>query len=241
MTLKNFLMKFGDKIASFALMITAINDNTTCICFIHQSKLPKGAEKLRKVLMPAFLFGRVIEQLVECGIIKAEEKELYSYGLQQGLIIIANVLTTIVMGVVFGMGWESIVFMAAYLPLRSFAGGYHAKTQLRCYLFSIVLTSAVLLAIKFIVWAKFINLGLALFAGVIIFILAPVEDSNKPLDHAEVAVYKKRTRIILITELFVMLLMMGLGLSQIPHCISISLTALSGMLLLGKFKNKFQI
>lgn len=33
---------------SFALAITALNVNTTCYFLIHQPKLPKGAEKLRR-------------------------------------------------------------------------------------------------------------------------------------------------------------------------------------------------
>jgi cyclic lactone autoinducer peptide len=46
--LKKLALKFGSVIASFALMITALNVNTTCYFLIHQPKLPKGAEKLRR-------------------------------------------------------------------------------------------------------------------------------------------------------------------------------------------------
>jgi len=46
--LKKLVLKFGSAIASFALMITALNVNTTCYFLIHQPKLPKGSEKLRR-------------------------------------------------------------------------------------------------------------------------------------------------------------------------------------------------
>ncbi|MBM7870407.1 cyclic lactone autoinducer peptide [Clostridium pascui] len=46
--MRSFVLKFGSTIASLALMITALNVNTTCCFFSHQSKLPKGAKKLRK-------------------------------------------------------------------------------------------------------------------------------------------------------------------------------------------------
>jgi AgrD protein len=46
--LKNLLKKFGGVIACFALMVTLLNVNTACICFIHQPKLPEGSLKLRK-------------------------------------------------------------------------------------------------------------------------------------------------------------------------------------------------
>jgi cyclic lactone autoinducer peptide len=48
-TLKKLVLKFGSAIASFALMVTALNVNTTCYFLIHQPKLPKGSEKLRKI------------------------------------------------------------------------------------------------------------------------------------------------------------------------------------------------
>ncbi|SNT12758.1 cyclic lactone autoinducer peptide [Anaerovirgula multivorans] len=46
--MKKIIMKLSAVIAGLALMITTMNVNTTCICLIHQPKLPKGAEKYRK-------------------------------------------------------------------------------------------------------------------------------------------------------------------------------------------------
>ena len=48
MVMRKTLVKFSGVIASLALMVTAMNVNTTCIWLIHQPKLPKGAEKLRR-------------------------------------------------------------------------------------------------------------------------------------------------------------------------------------------------
>ena len=84
----------------------------------------------------------------------------------------------------------------------------------------------------------FVNLSLALFAGVIIFILVPVEGSNQLLDQAEVMMYKKHTRIIHILELCSLILTVILGLSHVADCIPISLFALSGMLICGKIKTR---
>ncbi|MEG0899687.1 MAG: cyclic lactone autoinducer peptide [Oscillospiraceae bacterium] len=35
---------FGSIVASFALMITALNVNTTCMYIMHQNELPKSAK-----------------------------------------------------------------------------------------------------------------------------------------------------------------------------------------------------
>jgi len=186
------------------------------------------------------LLDRITERLIVNGAIRAEERELYEYGLQQGLLIIVNMLTTIAIGFLFKMVWQSILFMIVYIPLRSFAGGYHAKTQSRCYFFSILLTASVLLAIKLIPGTNFNIIGLALAAGIIIYALAPVEDANKPLDETEAAVYKKWTRVILAVELCTMLLMVVLGVNGVSLCISASMSALSIMLVIGKVKQSLK-
>ncbi|WP_069998703.1 accessory gene regulator ArgB-like protein [Cellulosilyticum sp. I15G10I2] len=180
------------------------------------------------------LFERITDLFIHNGIISSEDKELYTYGLQQGLIIIANILTTLFIGLLLGMVWQSIVFMLSYIPLRSFAGGYHAKTQFKCYMLSIVLTTAVLLVIKLIPWTNFMIWSLALAAGTIILVFAPVANSNKPLNELEVNVYKKWTIIILLVELFFILLTMIFEMYEIGACIAISLFVLSNMLIIAK-------
>lgn len=180
------------------------------------------------------------DKLVTNKVIEAEDKELYAFGLQQSLLILANILTTIVIGIIFGMILESILFLVSYIPLRSFAGGYHSKTPLRCYLFSLVLTMVVLAVIKYILWTNIMIIAVAMIASVIIFLLAPIEDSNKPLDQVETSVYKKRLRILLAVEISVTILLLLLGLKQIPICISVSILILSMMLVMGAIKNKLK-
>lgn len=46
--MKQLLIKIGTSLASLALMVTALNVNTTCMLFVHQPKLPDNAGKLRK-------------------------------------------------------------------------------------------------------------------------------------------------------------------------------------------------
>jgi accessory gene regulator B len=186
--------------------------------------------------MVVHFIDKLADQLIDNNTITYEDKELYTYGLQQGLVILLNVLTTIMIGFIFRMVWQSIAFMVAYIPLRSYAGGYHARTQTRCYLLSVMLNSVVLLAIRFIPWTNYIIIGIGFVAGVIIYLLAPVEDSNKPLDKVEVTVYKKLTKIILSAELVILMITTIFNFKQLASCLTISLFLLSGMLVLGKLR-----
>ena len=133
-------------------------------------------------------------QLAIHEVIPAEDEELYSYGLRQGAVFLLNIATIFCIGWLMGMVKESIVFMLSYLPLRRMAGGYHARTQLRCYLLGIVLTTSVLLAVKWLPWNLPIYSALLLVAGAIIIWLAPVEDRNKPLDEMEKVRYGRRIK-----------------------------------------------
>ena len=169
--------------------------------------------------------------------IKEEDKELYKYGLRQGLFMILNILTTILLGYIFKNVWQAVIFMIAYSPLRVYAGGYHTKTQLRCYIFSIFLTIVVICANKYIPGTSQNIIIITIISCIIVFSLSPVEDRNKPLDKVEKAVYRKRSLYALLFEVILIILLLSIGFKFVALSVSISLLALSLMLIAGKVKN----
>lgn len=171
-------------------------------------------------------------------LIKDEDRQIYAYGLHQGLLILLNIATTILIGFIFRAVWESILFMIVYTPLRTYGGGYHAKSEVRCYLFSIVLILVVLLGVKIIPEIDVIILGLTEVGGIIIWFLAPVEDRNKPLDKEERIIYKRRTSIILITEIIITISLLVLNFKEMALVMAVSIFIVSLMLILGKMINK---
>jgi len=123
------------------------------------------------------------------------------------------------------------------IPLRVYAEGYHARTQIECYVFSIVMIISVLLAIEFIPWTNFICIAISTISALIIYTLSPVEDTNKPLGAAEVKVYGKKAKIILGLELGVLILLMSFGIESFAECLTVSLFVQSFMLVCGNIKN----
>ena len=73
--------------------------------------------------------------------------------------------------------------------------------------------------------------------SLVVFILSPVEDKNKPLDMIEQSVYKKRAIVISLVELLLSILLKTLGLDSLFVAIVYSYTVLSIMLIAGKIKN----
>jgi len=187
--------------------------------------------------MTVKVFERIAGNLVSNGTISAEDKEIYEYGLKRIATTILNAVTTLIIGFIFCMIWQSILFMVSYVPLRSYVGGYHARTPLRCYIFSIILTVCVLLSIKYIPHNNILFYALTIISGAVVFVFAPIGDENKPLDETEIKVFKKRTKIILFTEIVLIILFLILKLNFISTCLIISLVCASFMLILSVLKS----
>lgn len=175
-----------------------------------------------------------VDWSIDTDILKEEERDNFEYGLKQGLTILLNVFTVVIIGLIFGMLWQSIVFLIAYIPLRSYAGGYHAKTQLNCYLLSVLMIVLILMAMKFLLWTRLMILMVLMLSGSIVLALAPVEDKNKPLDSLEETIFKIRSRRILFIQCLIAVVAYLSGYETLAVSLSISITAVGIMLIFGK-------
>ena len=123
---------------------------------------------------------------------------MYLFGFTQGIILLLNIITSLCIGIMMNMLLEVIIYMSCFIPLRIYAGGYHAKTQLRCYVMSSI-TTVIVMYLSNILQR---NSGLVepivnIISVCIIWSLAPVEDNNKMLSIEERLVYRKKVRSIL--------------------------------------------
>ena len=188
------------------------------------------------------LTDKFILTLINKNIIKEEDKEIYSYGFNQILFIMLNFITILIIGISFNMLFETIIFMITYIPIRIYAGGYHARTQTKCYIFSVFMLILALYIIKLKLMSNIlIIILLSIISSIIIISLAPVEDINKPLDEKETEIYKKRTIKNLIIILVFLIISLILNKRIITSCICVSLLFNSVMLLFGNILNFFNI
>ena len=175
--------------------------------------------------------------LIQNKIIEEENQELYIYGLHQGFIIILNVITTFLLSMFFQSIWNGIIFLVVYIPLRSYAGGYHAKTELRCFIQSILVLVGVFWSIKHVQEINGIFIFLFVLAGIIIYICSPVADQNKPLSKMEIEIYRKRSRTIVLIEGSAFFISLYMGVSTIYINIFYCFIVLTFLLILGKIKS----
>ena len=61
-------------------------------------------------------------RLAEQGIIKEEEREIYRYGLSNGMVILLNLFTTLLIGIFSGHLLSAALFTLFFMLLRSYSG-----------------------------------------------------------------------------------------------------------------------
>ncbi len=189
------------------------------------------------------MLTKISEQFVswqiERGTLKKEEKAIYQYAYE---VLLSQVINIVLAGVVAGLFKDPLtvfVFLFAYMPLRSFCGGFHANNHLSCSIISAVILGIVCFLVNEITSINSTFWYPLTFAvsGFVIFTMAPIQDKNKPLDFAEVQRYGKISKLLWLSEA-----MAGIGLYfyvyeqgvvlALCHCI------ITIMLILGRIKNR---
>ena len=150
---------------------------------------------------------KIADRLEHCGIISKSNRTLYEYGLRQMFATILNILTMLLIGFIMGLAVPAMVYTIAYIPLRVYAGGYHASTPQRCWAFSAIMLWIALCIVKYTPQMYFwVITTLSLIACIVVFLLSPVEDRNKRLDEKEHHVYHIRAIVVMTIEIVVSIL-----------------------------------
>lgn len=149
------------------------------------------------------IMNRIMDFLLRQKIVEAQDAELVEFGLKQGIYYLINIAVTLGMGALFREIIPSALFLLCFMVLRSYAGGYHAKTVLRCFIMSVGIIAAVMGSIHFLSWPAAVMLLVTGGASLGLWFLSPVDNDKRRLDALEKSVYRRRSRIIIIAELFV--------------------------------------
>ncbi len=125
-----------------------------------------------------------------------EANQIIAYGIERGKVILITTLIALMLGYVFGVFFQGIIFWVCLSALRRYAGGYHADTQNRCYVISFIMVILSLVSIRQITNIGLIGLLLQAISLCTILFLAPVENQNRVLDQSEKKKYGVKTKSI---------------------------------------------
>ncbi|MCM1243059.1 MAG: accessory gene regulator B family protein [Roseburia sp.] len=183
--------------------------------------------------------GKIVAWQIRKGFLADTERAVYQYAYELLLNQAVNIALAILIAIVFDAPLFVLLFLISYIPLRSFCGGYHARTNLGCTVVSAILICCMC-------WiCQSIREGFVftyypfsyLVSGYCVIRYAPVPDQNKPLDETETIRYRRMSRILwgleMLAGIFLYFIQRRYGL-----VFAISHLFLSFMLIVGKTKIK---
>lgn len=182
------------------------------------------------------LSNRIASKLEEYQIVSGTNRALYEYGLRQMFTTILNIITMLVIGALMDMVLYAVIYIVAYIPVRIYAGGYHASSPQRCWAFSSIILFIVLLLLKVIPENTY-NIFTLLGLSIIIVLLSPVDTKSKSLSANERKVYRLRTIMVLTIEINLSFVLLGIKLNKIVLTVEMAWGSIVFMLVLGIIKN----
>lgn len=178
------------------------------------------------------MINRFVQYLIKQNIIKPEDAEVQIFALTfltQTLICHGAIF---VLAAVFRVLPETILFELVFMPLRSYAGGYHASTQTKCFVLSLS------------IWGLIMYLGTILpssftfailpIAFLMIWMVAPVPHKNNPIGPIRFSQVKKISRGLVCFDVLLSILFYALGWQHYALGVSLTLLAVALSLFVAK-------
>lgn len=145
--------------------------------------------------------------LVKTDAIDAEDSALYSYAMYSVMFVSIPLILSIVVGILMNMLLESILFIAPFILIRKFSGGFHLKSPTVCLFVSTGIIAAFLFGIKFVIMHEvyLIPLVCMFILGILLFVKSPIDTEERKLSESETVVFGEIARIMVGTFLAVVL------------------------------------
>ncbi len=180
--------------------------------------------------------GKLADAIMENETNPNIDKDIIVYGLNSAIQLGASAITTITLGLLFGLTLEIIVFMVSFTFIRTYAGGYHCKKAISCYLMSSVVIVGVLSIAKFIPneLMLILDLTMLVIAIPILYKFAPIEALTKPLDIVEKKFYRRKTLFNLSIECFLITILLSLNLNTFAFVMSFGILISAGLVVIQK-------
>lgn len=166
------------------------------------------------------LAARTANFLVACGAIKQRDISIYRYGLEVLYLSVLEILSILLLAAWVGNFFETLLYFAVFIPLRLFAGGYHANTRLGCYFASLCVYGVFSVVVTFATISYLWLVVLALVSLVIIWRYAPVIHKNHKISCEEFIRAKTMSRKLAMIEV---LMIVGIGMISLQVALVIAL------------------
>ena len=172
-------------------------------------------------------------------IIDVDEQENYSYGLELFLFKSTLYIIIFIISLLTNSFWISLIFTFSYMLLRQYTGGFHCKSAEVCMITSILIYMLMLLLYNTGVYSYSVWMPVLDFLSyLVIFLNAPIENENNPLEISEIKAYRTVSIIVSSVLLVLCAVLHFFGLYNYIYPISFAMTADAVLILITPRRKK---
>lgn len=151
---------------------------------------------------------KMINWQIDKGNLTETERSKYVYAYEVMLNQLVNMSIAAVLAFVSHELIAVLLFLVIYIPLRKYAGGFHAENNEKCIIYSslVIIYVIVLNKTLYDVTNAYGGIGTICFVLMLAFVwhMAPIETKNKKLDNMERRRYRRKVHIICIIHILLM-------------------------------------
>ena len=139
-----------------------------------------------------------------------EEKEVLLFGIKRIVEDIPKAIGIILIGLILGIIKEMIIVTVVIMLYKTFVGGVHLKTNIGCFIYSVVFYLAIIYSAKYIVLSGINLIGVYIliyvFSLYTIFVYAPADVPEIPKVNAKLRKSLKIKSLIMLNLIYIIVI-----------------------------------
>ncbi len=179
---------------------------------------------------------RLTAYIIGKGIVAESEEKIYLYGFQMGLELISNLIVSILIAMKMDMLPQAAIFFIVFIPIRSYAGGFHFEQYLHCFILSVVTYVGVLELSQILTIAGEIHIVADVVLLILVRYLFPVQNVRRMIDEDEKRYFSKKLQQILVAEFVLIVVLLVLKKEDLLAVVNLTLVLIVVSMIAGKIK-----
>lgn len=188
--------------------------------------------------MFSHISNNLIDFLINNNKINDYEKDMYFYCVKTTIEMLFNIIITLLIGILLGEFFETVIFLCLIIPLRSISGGYHAERSITCFFLSIGIYLLTIKISDVLILSSSITYMAYIILIMLIGTLTPVDSIHKKLDDNEKNKQRKSFGILIFIVSFVFIMLVLAKCTKYSNVILSVLFIIFAMQIAGIAKNK---
>lgn len=146
------------------------------------------------------LSQRLAKSIVSSGAGKGHSAAAIGFGLELLLTYFFGTSILVIISMLCHQPIAWLLFILGFAPLRTTAGGFHAKSHLSCFIISACLFILSLASSFLVSWIRGTPLTIALITLILVYYWSPVQAKNKKLNDDQISKNRRKSLIISIVN-----------------------------------------